>query len=104
MAEKEGLLSEKRTHLAHKRTELAYERTIMAYLRTATTVILFGIAFLGLAESTKDFLFYAGVGAITIGILIILFAIKKAIKHSKEIEKITSFFGKIINFKLRKKE
>jgi uncharacterized membrane protein YidH (DUF202 family) len=103
MAGKEGLLSEKRTHLAQKRTELAYERTIMAYLRTATTVILFGIAFLGISTTTDGFLFYAGIGAITVGILIVLFAINKAITHSQEINKITGFFGKIINFKFKKK-
>jgi len=88
-------LSEKTTHLAEKRTELAYERTIMSYIRTGATVILFGIAFLGMSPEKGDFLYWAGIISVIVGLFIMLFAFKRAIKHSKEIRKVKKFFEKI---------
>ena len=93
---KHNLLAEKRTHLAEKRTELAYERTMMAYIRTAVTVILFGIAFFGLSKVKYDFFFYAGAASVTIGVILLLVTIARAIKHSREIQKIKDFFERLI--------
>ena len=89
------LLSEKRTHLAQKRTELAHERTIMANVRTATTLTLFGIAFFGFSKIRLDMFYIAGIIAVTAGIILGFFAIERAVKHSKEINRIKSFFERI---------
>jgi uncharacterized membrane protein YidH (DUF202 family) len=95
------LLAEKRTHLAQKRTELAHERTIMSYFRTAATIILFGIAFLGLSKTGADLLFYSGVAAVTLGLLLFVVAIFRSVKHSREINRIKEFFAKVIKFKFK---
>ena len=94
-----GLLAEKRTHLAEKRTELSYERTIMAYVRTSLTVILFGIAFIGLAKD--KFFLYSGISAILVGLLIMAVAFLRAVKHSAEMRKLKEFFSKV-KYKFRK--
>lgn len=89
-------LAEKRTELAEKRTEMAHERTMMANLRTATTLILFGIAFLGFSEERFDFFFVSGVLAIFLGVVILVFAIASGARHSREISRLKGFFGGIV--------
>ena len=98
------LLSEKRTHLAEKRTELSYERTVLAYIRTAATIIMFGVAFLGLSENKGDMLFYSGLIAITLGVLFLVVAMISGTKHLKEIRNISFFFKHLVDFKFKKKD
>ena len=101
MSKQTELLAEKRTHLAEKRTELARERTWMAYIRTGTTVILFGLAFIGFSKENM-FLFYSGVGAIIVGFIMIINAMQRTVRHTHEIEKIKSFFGRLIRYRFKK--
>jgi len=102
MDKKEVLLAERTTHLAEKRTQLSYERTILSYIRTAATVILFGIAFLGLSKMGGDFFNSAGLVSIVVGSLFLLFATISAFKHFHEINKIVHFFEKVIAFRFNK--
>ena len=97
------LLSEKRTHLSEKRTELAHERTLMGYVRTATTLTLFGIAFLGLSKIRLDFFWWTGRIAILIGLGFIILAIFRAIKHWNEIKNIRTFFEHLLHHNRYKK-
>ncbi len=98
-----NLLAQKRTYLAEKRTELAHERTLMAYVRTATTLILFGVGFLGFSGLKMVFFFYAGWSAICAGFLFIGIAIVRGIKHFRELGKIKKFFKKLKVYNERKK-
>lgn len=75
--------SKKRTKLAGERTRLAYHRTIMAYIRTATTVILFGIAFLGISKKLWGFFFTTGLISVAVGLVFIFLAIIAGIKHAR---------------------
>jgi len=93
---KSVLLAEQRTHLAQKRTELAHERTVMANVRTATTLILFGIAFFGLSKERGDFFYFSGIVSIILGVFFAFFALERALKHSREINKIKGFFGHLL--------
>lgn len=77
---------EKLTKLAKERTKLAYERTIMAYVRTATTVVLFGMAFLGFSKTIGDFLYWSGIASIAVGVLFLLLAIYTSTTHYKKIK------------------
>lgn len=90
------LLAEQRTHLAQKRTELAHERTVMANVRTATTLILFGIAFFGLSRAKQDFFYFSGIVSIILGVFFAFFALERALKHFREIEKIKKFFENLL--------
>ena len=101
MSKETELLAEKRTHLAEKRTELAHERTLMAFVRTGITVVLFGVAFIGLSKDNQ-FLFYAGIAAIAIGIIMVIIAVRKGIKHLADIDRIRRFFGRLIKHKFKK--
>ncbi|MFH1064977.1 MAG: DUF202 domain-containing protein [Nanoarchaeota archaeon] len=103
MADDIKLMAEKRTHLAEKRTELAHERTVLAYLRTAATIILFGIAFIGLSGARGDFFFYAGRTAVAMGVLFLIAAAISGLRHSHEISLIRTFFEKAVHFTFRKK-
>ncbi|MBU1111877.1 MAG: DUF202 domain-containing protein [archaeon] len=78
----------KLTHLAQKRTELAQERTILAYIRAAATVTLFGIAFFGLSVKRWDFFFFSGLFAVFVGVIFLVVAAFRWIKHSREIGEI----------------
>ena len=91
------LLAEERTELAAKRTELAHERTFLAYMRTATTLILFGMAFLGFSRN-YDWLFYAGWASIISGVGFLIIAVVRSQKHSNEIGRVTRFIKRIILF------
>lgn len=91
----EELRDEKRTRLAEIRTELAHERTMMSDLRTSSTVILFGIAFIGFSKVNWDFFFNAGIIAIALGIIFFLSAVQRGWKHSREIKNIQNLFSRI---------
>jgi uncharacterized membrane protein YidH (DUF202 family) len=85
-------LPDKNTELSEKRTEMAYERTVLAYLRTSATIILFGVAFLGFAETRSEFLFYAGIVSISVGVFFGFIAFHRGLVHLKEINRIKEYF------------
>jgi len=86
MSKKLELLAEKRTRLAEIRTELAYRRTMSADLRTASTMILFGIAFIGFSKVIWDFFFTAGTIVIFVGVIYLVSALSVLWKHSRLIK------------------
>jgi len=84
--------ADKLLNLARKRTELAQERTILTYIRTAATLVLFSIAFFGLSATKWDFFFTSGAIAILIGVIFLIIAAIRWLKHSREIEEINAIF------------
>jgi len=95
MSKKEEREAEERTKLAEKRTELAHERTVLAYIRTGTTVILFGIGFLGFSQIRGDFFYYSGIISVVIGTVFLIFSINRGIEHLREIKRIKSVLGRV---------
>jgi len=81
-------------HLAYKRTELAHERTILAHLRTSFSLILFGIAFLGVSTYVEWFL-YVGIPSITIGIIFLIIGLIQFSKHDNELKMLEKFVKKV---------
>lgn len=65
---------DKFVQLAEERTMLAHERTILAYVRTAVSLLLFGIAFLGLRKQSSLFL-YGGSVSIVFGMFFLTIAV-----------------------------
>lgn len=88
------------TALAHRRTELAKERTMLAYVRTITNLLLFGVAFLGLMRMHFIF-FYAGIGAIVLAFIMLIFTIRSYLKHEKELKSIGRVVRRHVPFFMR---
>jgi len=80
--------------LAHIRTDLSRERTVLSYIRTSTSLILFGIAFIGFQEQDLWFI-YVGWGSVLFGFLCLLVSVERAMVHRKRHRWLKSLFGRI---------
>ncbi len=80
--------------LAHIRTDLSRERTVLSYIRTATSLILFGIAFIGFQKQYHWFI-YVGWASVLFGVLCLAVSVHRAMIHRKRHRWLKSLFGRI---------